>query len=175
VLQFARQEFIETWLSDLNEVVRRARDLVRGDVEAHRARLALELADQLPQVPLNPTAMEQVLVNLLRNAIQSGGTDTTVTVRTELVSDQVRLSVEDDGPGMPEEVRTQIFDPFFTTRREHGGTGLGLSLAHGLVHEHGGTITVDSLPGRGTRLAVELPLAGRPALGGHRYGKSAAG
>lgn len=174
VLQFARQEFIETWLSDLNEVVRRARDLVRGDVEAHRARLALKLADHLPPVPLNPTAIEQVLVNLVRNAIQSGGTNTTVTVRTELVGDRVRLSVEDDGPGMPEGVRAQIFDPFFTTRREDGGTGLGLSLAHGLVQEHGGTITVDSLPGRGTTLAVELPLAG----GRHpraTHGESAAG
>ncbi len=80
-------------------------------------------------------------------------------MRTGRSGDRVVVAVEDDGPGVPLEVRDRIFDPFFTTRREKGGTGLGLSLAHSIVTDHGGTIDLESEPGRGSTFWLELPAA----------------
>jgi signal transduction histidine kinase len=69
----------------------------------------------------------------------------------------VRFVVRDDGPGMSEEVRARALEPFFSTRGERGGTGLGLSLVHGIVRDHGGVLELESDPGRGTCVAIELP------------------
>jgi PAS domain S-box-containing protein len=158
VLKFAREETTERWPVDLNRVVGQARDHSMEMTRRYGATLELQLADDLPEVFANPTEMEQLLANLIRNALQAGGYGIRVGVWTELRSGRVRLSVIDDGPGMPPEVREQIFDPFFTTREASGGTGLGLSMVHGIVAGHGGTITVNSEPGRGTEVRVELPV-----------------
>jgi signal transduction histidine kinase len=76
----------------------------------------------------------------------------------------VRLEFSDDGPGISEDVRSRIFDPFFTTKPVGEGTGLGLSLSHGIIERHGGAIAVESAPGEGTRFVIDLPLeaAGEP-------------
>jgi PAS domain S-box-containing protein len=158
VLKFAREETTERWPADLNQVVGQARDHSMELTRRYGARLELELADHLPEIPLNPTEVEQLLANLIRNALQSGGYGITVTVRTEDQGDHVVLSVADDGPGMPPEVREQVFDPFFTTRESSGGTGLGLSMVHGIVSGHGGKISVHSEPGRGTEVTIQLPV-----------------
>ena len=107
---------------------------------------------------MNPTAIEQVFVNLIQNAVQAGETENHVTLRTEAAQRIVRVSVQDAGRGMTEEQVRHLFDPFFTTRAESGGTGLGLSITHGIVADHGGTIQVHSRPGKGTRFVVELPF-----------------
>jgi len=157
VLKFAREETTERWPVDLNAIVRQVRD--HSTVMTHRygATLELDLAAGLPEVLANPTEMEQLLSNLIRNALQAGGYGIHVVVSTAERGGKVRLSVRDDGPGMPPEVREQIFDPFFTTREASGGTGLGLSMVHGIVSGHGGTVSVHSEPGRGTEVRVELP------------------
>lgn len=157
VLKFAREETTERWPSDLNRVVGQTRDHSMELVRRYGARLELDLADRLPEVVMNPTEIEQLLANLVRNALQSGGYGIHVRIRTEDRGDLVVLSVRDDGPGMPPEVREQIFDPFFTTREASGGTGLGLSMVHGIVSGHGGKVSVHSEPGEGTDVVVELP------------------
>jgi len=81
-------------------------------------------------------------------------------VRAEVVDERLRVTVRDNGPGIPEETLPRIFDTFFTTRRERGGTGLGLSIAHGIIAEHGGQISVESELGVGTTFTVDLPLSG---------------
>jgi signal transduction histidine kinase len=160
VLKFAREETTERWPVDLNRIVDQARDHSMEMTRRYGATLELELADDLPEVLANPTEMEQLLANLIRNALQAGGYGIHVVVRTGVRGERVRLSVIDDGPGMPPEVREQIFDPFFTTRESSGGTGLGLSMVHGIVAGHEGTIAVNSEPGRGTEVRVELPVHG---------------
>jgi signal transduction histidine kinase len=105
--------------------------------------------------------MEQAFVNLLRNALEAGGKGVRVVLRASVVDERLRVTVCDNGPGIPKEHLPRIFDPFFTTRRERGGTGLGLSLAHGIVVEHGGQISVQSQLGVGTTFVVDLPL-GKP-------------
>jgi PAS domain S-box-containing protein len=158
VLKFAREETTERWPCDLNQVIGQSRDHSMELVRRYGAKLELALARSLPAVLLNPTEMEQLLANLIRNALQSGGYGITVTVRTEEQGDWIVLSVLDDGPGMPPEIREQIFDPFFTTRESSGGTGLGLSMVHGIVSGHGGRISVHSEPGQGTEVAIQLPV-----------------
>jgi PAS domain S-box-containing protein len=157
VLRFAREETTERWPADLNQVVGQARDHSMELARRYGGSLELALAPELPQVQLNPTEIEQVLANLIRNGLQSGGYGIHVTIRTQDRGDRVVLSVTDDGPGMPPEVREQIFDPFFTTREASGGTGLGLSMVHGIVSSHGGKISVYSEPGQGTEVVIELP------------------
>lgn len=165
VLKFAREETTERWPTDLNGVVGQTRDHSMELVRRYGASLQLELGESLPDVLINPTEIEQLLANLVRNALQSGGYGIRVTVRTEQQAGFVVLSVSDDGPGMPPEVREQIFDPFFTTREASGGTGLGLSMVHGIVSGHGGKISVHSEPGEGTEVVIQLPAHRPPKAG----------
>jgi signal transduction histidine kinase len=103
----------------------------------------------------------QVLVNLVVNAIQAMRDGGTLTVETRAGKRAIRLCVEDTGIGMSEELRKQIFLPFFTTKDLHEGTGLGLAVVHGIVTSHGGTITVRTKEGKGTRFVIRLPLKAR--------------
>ena len=158
LLRFTRRERTTKTPSDINAVVQRVAALIRSYLPSMPLRLELELADGLPMCAVNPTEIEQVVVNLIKNAAeaQKGGL---VVVRTSCVQDFVCISVKDDGPGIPTEYRPHIFDPFFTTKRTSGGTGLGLSLSHGIVAEHGGRISLNSESAHGTVFTVELPVA----------------
>ncbi len=121
VLRFAKQETSEKTYCDINETVRSAVETTRHFAERHRATIVLETGD-LPKVKVNALEIEQLTVNLLRNAIQSGES-IRVTVRTEIDQTNVRIHFADNGCGMHQDVVNQIFDPFFTARQS-GGTGL---------------------------------------------------
>jgi signal transduction histidine kinase len=158
VLQFARESQLETWPNDLTEVVKCAMDWMRRDARWHRLRVETRLADEPLMVQVNPVQMEHVLVNVMKNAIASGAPCSRVVVSTRRMPRFARVRIEDDGPGMRQEDRRRAFDPFFTTRRERGGTGLGLSLAHGIVSQHAGKIQIESAAGRGTSVCIDLPF-----------------
>ena len=99
-----------------------------------------------------------MLLNLLNNAREALGTKGAIRVSTALMADgRVRLSVADDGPGIPPEIQPRIFVPFFTTKEE--GTGLGLSVSYRIVRDHGGRLEVTSEPGAGAAFTVDLPAA----------------
>ncbi len=106
----------------------------------------------------NPAQVNQVVMNLLSNAVDACPEGGTVTVRSRAEGDGVRIEVCDTGPGIDPLIRDRIFDPFFTTKPVGEGTGLGLSISYGIIQDHGGSIEVDSQPGRGTRMTVRLPL-----------------
>jgi len=120
--------------------------------------LVLDLAEDLPVVTMDAGQMNQVLVNLVVNAIQAMPDGGRLRVGTRTVSDGIRLSVEDTGVGMSEEVKDQIFLPFFTTKDIDEGTGLGLAVVHGIVKSHGGDIEVNTEENNGTEFRVFLPL-----------------
>lgn len=162
VLKFARHEPTEKWPGDLNEVVVHAARTLAGYLAEKGDVLSLQLAPALPNVIMNPIEIEQVLANLIRNAVQSSDRPVRIEVRTDRRNDHLMLRVTDDGPGIPPQIREHLFDPFATTRRERGGTGLGLSLVHGIVVEHRGTIEVDTAAGIGTTIHIELPIAPSP-------------
>jgi signal transduction histidine kinase len=116
----------------------------------------------IPRVRCYAGQLNQVFLNLLMNACDAIERDGTIVIRTRPIPEGVRLEFEDDGPGIPEEVQSRIFDPFFTTKPVGVGTGLGLSLSHGIIERHGGRIMVSSRPGGGTIFTIELPLEAQP-------------
>ncbi|WP_426566835.1 ATP-binding protein [Angustibacter sp. McL0619] len=117
-----------------------------------------DYCDDLPLVPGYPAELNQVWTNLIDNAAQATGQGGTITLRTRVEDDHVLVSVGDDGPGVPKELRSRIFEPFFTTKPVGAGTGLGLDISYRVVTgKHGGDIQVLSEPGD-TRFEVRLPL-----------------
>ncbi|MEW5721535.1 MAG: histidine kinase N-terminal 7TM domain-containing protein [Thermodesulfobacteriota bacterium] len=128
----------------------------------------------LPPVACEPTKIEQVLFNLLKNAAQAmlenpdpSAPPPRIVLRTRGEANSARLEIEDNGPGMTEEVRRRIFEPFFTTKPVGAGTGLGLSVSYFIVtNDHLGSLSVESEPGRGARFIVTLPLGGDTPLTG---------
>jgi PAS domain S-box-containing protein len=146
---------------DLRAVLESALRMTHNEIH-HRARLVTELA-AIPPGAVSGSAqrLEQVFLNLLVNAVQAlpdGRAENEIRVALRAPSPrEVVVEVSDNGPGIPEEVVSRVFDPFFTTKPVGLGLGLGLSICHGIVTSHGGTITVDSAPGRGTTFRIALP------------------
>lgn len=158
ILQFSRNEPTVKWVEDLNPTVQRATRLVRAYVESRGGQLDLRLYRGSLPILMSPIAIEQIVVNLVRNAAESRAAGVSITLHTAVEDDSAILWIDDDGPGISPEARGRVFDPFFTTRLDDGGTGLGLSVAHGLISDHGGEISIEASPAQGTRIAVRLPL-----------------
>jgi len=125
---------------------------------------SLVLADDLPEVQVDPTGMKRAVLNLLTNAVEacSEGSTVSVLAAADGASGALRITVEDDGPGMPDDVKEHLFEPFFTTKGSRG-TGLGLALVQKMAQEHGGSVEVDSEVGRGTAFHISIPLANNAA------------
>lgn len=172
VLTFARRD--ESHLAPLQAgpVVREALHLLRASLPPSVA-VRERIAGDLPLVLADATKLHRVVMNLCTNASHAiGDHPGTITVRLERQNlaearavrgrvlppgEYLQLSIEDDGCGMPAEVRARIFEPFYTTKPAGAGTGLGLSMVHGIVAEHQGVIEVESVVGRGTSFTILLP------------------
>lgn len=159
VLQFSRIGVTKESPNDMNQIVRQVVSALRAYAEERCASMELDLDQNLPAAIVNPGQFEQVLLNLVSNALESGEDGNRVVIRTRQGRGVIRVRVSDQGRGMSNEQKSRMFDPFYTTRGQEGGTGLGLSIVHGIVVSHGGTIDVDSRPGRGTAITIELPGA----------------
>ena len=143
--------------ADLNAGIRSTANIVRAQARAHGVELELSLS-ALPPVVCFPAKINQVVMNLLTNAIDACGPGGKVILTTRANDDGVELRVSDTGSGIAPNVLGRIFDPFFTTKPPGQGTGMGLSISYGIIAEHGGRIAVDSAPGRGATFIVQLPL-----------------
>lgn len=160
LMLFARRTSARYQPIDLNELVRTTLRLRTYHLRATNIDFHLELHEPLPAVLGDEQKLQQVLLNLLGNAEDAlhDSHMREILVRTSAEADRVILEVSDTGRGMSDEARRQAFEPFFTTKREGAGTGLGLSVSYGIVEAHGGLLTLDSTPGRGTVVRVLLPL-----------------
>jgi signal transduction histidine kinase len=158
---FARMPKPELARIDLNEIVRSALSLYQGAMK-----LDLDLAKDLPELDGDKGQLTQVLLNLVENARDAIGArdDGHITVTTKNANDRAVLVIEDNGPGVPAELKDKIFAPYFTTKQAKGGTGLGLAIVHRIVSDHGGRITISDAPERGARFTIELPLRSGAAL-----------
>jgi signal transduction histidine kinase len=161
---FARMPKPELQRVDLNELVRSALALYQGGA----APIDVVLFDPLPEIDADKNQLNQVVLNLVENArdaiSQRSDGHITVSTRRGEAGDRALLVVEDNGPGVPGELKDKVFAPYFTTKHARGGTGLGLAIVHRIVSDHGGRIAVADAPGGGARFAIELPLRNGTAL-----------
>ncbi len=159
---FARLDRAAVDQADVHEAIRTALDMIRGRVDRRGIAIEEHYGD-VPEVAGSPAQLNQVFLNLLVNALQAieatHRADGRITITTaNAADDEVVVEVADNGCGIPDDVLPQIFDPFFTTKGVGDGTGLGLSITHGMVHDQGGRLEVESDPGQGTRFRVFLAV-----------------
>jgi PAS domain S-box-containing protein len=157
VRRFSQKKEIEKLPSNLSSLVNVTADLTREFAQSRGVSIHLALGESSRAVDLNPSEIEQVLVNLIRNAVQACKAGDHVWIETSYEPDHVLLKVRDDGCGMSPDARRFALDPFYTTKQKEGGTGLGLSLVRGIVTDHGGTIEIESEEGKGTTVMIKLP------------------
>src|SRR3954471_10419812 len=165
LLTFARKRQTTRAMVDLNQVIRETLALRAYEQRVSNITVIDALAAGLPQVFADGYQIQQVLLNLVINAEQAmlaANGRGTLVVRTwhDAGQESVILEINDDGPGIPDDMQPKIFDPFFTTKEVGKGTGLGLTVAYAIVQEHGGRIRLESRPGVGASFYVELPVTG---------------
>lgn len=160
---FIRKEEPRHAALDFNKIIVETAGLMTAEAERGGVRLILDLANPLPRVHADAVQLEQVIVNLVRNAVEAmveaSSPVREITLRTLRSADgAVEIAVEDTGPGLPQIGRERLFDPFFTTKAD--GLGLGLSISQSIVEAHGGQLTAAPSPGGGAGFRFTLPVAG---------------
>jgi CheY-like chemotaxis protein len=160
LLSFVRKQEGQRRPTALPPILDATLALLRNEFLATGVEPRLEIEPDLPLPLVDPSQIQQVFVNLIHNAIQAiaaTGRPGTVVLRARRWREGVALDVIDDGPGMPDALAAHAFEPFFTTKPEGKGTGLGLSISQGIVTEHGGRITLETVEDRGSAFTVYLP------------------
>ena len=166
LLSFARKTDPSVREVMLNEVVNEVMGLIGQKTRYANVQIETRLSPMLPSLQASPSELQQVLLNLVNNAVDAIGNEGgTVTVTARQENDEVILEVSDTGDGIPEANLSRIFDPFFTTKPVGQGTGLGLSICFGIVEKMGGRITVDSQIGQGSTFTVYLPIDAGSGVG----------
>jgi signal transduction histidine kinase len=179
LLDFANLSRLERRLHNLNVIVEQALNMTRHQCDKYQIRIRTYLDPSLPMVTADHNRIQQVIVNLILNAVhamQKTGGELTLYTRSKPFQKEdfgwmdrrgptieegkivVVLDIQDTGPGIPQEQLDKIFDPFFTTRRATGGVGLGLSIARTIIQNHQGLIRLENLPEKGARSRIILPL-----------------
>jgi two-component system NtrC family sensor kinase len=161
LLSFARRRRPSKEMADLNALLQRVLELRSYDFAIRNISLDMTLDTRMARVWVDPDQIQQVLFNVIKNAEQAmidakgGGRLTVVTRGTETGT---RVSVADDGPGIPADIQRRIFDPFFTTKDAGEGTGLGLTICYSIIDEHGGRIWTENRPEGGAVFNIDLPM-----------------
>lgn len=169
---------------DISSLLTNVQRLLQHQIEERRVAVKLELSGPLPEIQADPDLLQQVFINLYLNSLYVLDAGGTITVRADLTGDEesvpnrangrswLKVSFEDNGPGIPPEHIDHVFDPFFTTKDIGEGTGLGLAVSYGIVKEHGGDIRVESERGRFTRFVIRLPVDLSRGEGEERTGEA---
>jgi two-component system NtrC family sensor kinase len=162
LLAFARKSPSQREPNDLNELIRHGLALVRHQMELQGIELKAELQEGLPLLRCDAGQIRQVILAILVNATEAmpGGGTLRVSTAVDKRQQNVEVRIRDTGVGIPPEVLPHIFDPFFTTKENQQNTGLGLAVAHSILEQHGGSISVKSAPGQGSEFLISLPLHG---------------
>ncbi len=164
VLDFARPIRLELKEEDILDVVRRASDACRIKAEQKGVGLAVNLPLDPARMPIDSVHMERAMVNLILNAVEASGKGQPVSIAATVEENILAVRIKDQGPGMDRETLENIFLPFFT--KKSGGTGLGMPIAKKIIEGHQGRISIESRPGWGTVVTIELPY--RAFMGGER-------
>lgn len=161
LVTFARRQSTDKILININDVISNTFKLHTSERSNGNITTITDFSPGLPMVLGNEYQLRQVLLNIINNAeyfmIEANGKGK-ITISTSRVDDSIRIRINDNGPGIPKEDINRIFNPFFTTRDYGKGSGLGLSICHGIVVEHGGSIWAESIPDHGSTFYIELPV-----------------
>jgi two-component system, NtrC family, sensor kinase len=153
---FVRTDGEEFSLMDIHEIIDSVLIILHNE---YRDRILIEKKYELNQpVKCIPGKLNQVLMNIIFNAIQAIPNQGIIEIGTFKANNKTCIAIKDNGPGIPKEIINRIFDPFFTTKPVGKGTGLGLSIAYKIIEQHNGRIKVNSQPGSGTEFIIELPI-----------------
>lgn len=171
MLNFSRRSESKMAPADIADVVEKALDLASNDYNLKKKydfrhiEIVREFEENLPQISCITTEIQQVILNLLKNAAQAMAEKhyendrPKITIRIRKEAYRILIEIEDNGPGIPEKIRKRIFEPFFTTKSAGIGTGLGLSVSYFIIHnDHKGTLSVESETGRWTKFTIRLPF-----------------
>ncbi|UCF06261.1 MAG: cache domain-containing protein [bacterium] len=161
LLDFARETTPEICLANINEVIEKVLGIIRNQSLFQNITIAERFNTDLPEVPVDPDQIQQVIMNLVLNAAEAMPDGGTLTISTNYGADRhfIKISVKDTGTGIAKEDIERIFDPFFTKKERGEGTGLGLAVSYGIIQKHRGSITVTSQIGEGSTFEVNLPIA----------------
>ncbi len=141
----------------INAIIENVLSMVQQQFLKNRINLVSDLDSTIPPCLMDSRRMKQVLLNLIMNAGQAIGNKGNISIRTWTEKSCVIIEIADDGPGIKKDIQDKIFDPFFSTKEPGEGTGLGLSVSYGIIHEHNGEIRVQSSPGHGACFTVSIP------------------
>ena len=158
LLDFARQAKPAKNEYNINEIVEQSIALTRKQAAFKDVILEGDLSEGLPLIYVDKDQIQQCIINLALNAIEATDGGGRVTLSTRFISESkmIEIAIRDTGKGISSKNLDKVFDPFFTTKES--GTGLGLAITHGLIEQHGGTIQVESTPGKGTLFMIRLPV-----------------
>jgi len=160
LLEFSRANHPRLETLSLLEVVDKTARLLDNEIRNHKIQFVKKIQDGLPELRMDKSGLQQVLLNLFLNSIQAmpNGGELKVTIGLADTFDELKIDVEDTGAGIPEKDIDRIFDPFYTTKKANEGTGLGLSVSHSIIKNQGGRLKVMSVPGQGTCFSIFLPF-----------------
>jgi two-component system NtrC family sensor kinase len=161
LLSFARQHPPERKLVQLNSMIDAVIELLAYEMRTNNIEVVRDFQSDLPEIMGDSHQLQQVVLNLLNNArqaIEAHQPSGRIHIKTHAIGAKACIVLEDNGPGISAENLNKIFNPFFTTKPVGKGTGLGLSLCYGIMREHGGSISVQSGPGKGATFTIELPV-----------------
>ncbi|MGZ8899245.1 MAG: hybrid sensor histidine kinase/response regulator [Limisphaerales bacterium] len=161
LLSFARQHPPERALLNVNDMIGDVLEILAYELRTSNIEVQREFSPSVPKILGDCHQFQQVVLNILNNArqaLENISAKGVIRIATESNATHVRITIEDNGPGIPADHLTKVFDPFFTTKPTGKGTGLGLSLCYGIIREHNGAITANSLPGKGASFLIEIPI-----------------
>lgn len=159
LLGFSRKMEITIELFNLNDTIRETIDFLKKEIQAKSSHIELNLAEDLPNIKSDKLQVQQVFLNLIKNAVDATPEAGQITVTTTRLDDGlVRVNISDNGPGIPKDVLKHIFEPFFTTKERGKGTGLGLFVTHAILKKLKCNISVQSEVGRGTTFSIDIPV-----------------
>ena len=166
LLGYSRQAGWKTVKCSVNNIISDVLILLKPKLKTNRVQVSTYYDDNLPAAELEPFRLQQVFLNMFINAVHAMPGGGALTVRTEQVKNEtqgggcekfIKVTIEDTGHGVPEDLKKKIFEPFFTTKKDRNGMGLGLSICNGIINRHGGRIELESEIGKGTKFSIYLP------------------
>ncbi len=165
LLGYARQITLKPGEGDIVPVIEETLSYVENHLKGRQIRVEKHFAPDLPVVIMDSNQIKQVFTNLFMNAIEAMPEGGTLGIRTETADRPegrryLKIVVSDTGVGIPADKMRNVFDPFFTTKDDERNTGLGLSISKGIIDNHQGSIDIESAPGKGTHVMIELPTGG---------------